>query len=172
MVLILRGSPVVASLSGSLVEIGRFVRFGIVGIAAATVYAAASVSAVDIFYLNPVSGSVCGQLFATSVSYFGHSMFSFAVKTDHRRYLWRFLVIAALTYAMNAVVTYLLTDVLLISYLISIAIVAILIPLTNYLCNRFWVFKPGLRNDAVTPDRKLSPKQLEDHLSHLWRRPE
>jgi putative flippase GtrA len=166
MVLILRGSPAVASLSGSLVEIGRFVRFGIVGIAAATVYAAASVSAVDIFYLNPVSGSICGQLVATSVSYFGHSMFSFAVKTDHRRYLW----LAALTYAMNAVVTYLLTDVLLISYLISIAIVAILIPLTNYLCTRFWVFSPGLRNEAVTPDGKLFTKQLEEHLSHLWRR--
>jgi putative flippase GtrA len=74
-------------------------------------------------------------------------MFSFAVKTDHRSYLWRFLVIAALTFAMNAVVTYLL-DFLLVQNQISIAIVTTLIPLTNYFCNRFWVLSPGLWNDC------------------------
>lgn len=160
MLMAIHRSAAVAKPLVSLVEIGRIVRFGLVGVTATLVYAAASLFAVEILNLDPVSGSILGQLVAAGVSYFGHSMFSFGVKTDHRTYLWQFLVVALLTFAMNAVVTWLLTDLLMISHRISIAIVTVLIPLTNYLCNRFWVFTPGLGNNSTAGGANVSSNKI------------
>jgi putative flippase GtrA len=135
------------------------VRFGIVGITATLVYAAATFLAVELLALGPVPASVLGHLTAMGVSYLGHSMFSFAVKTDHRVCLWRFLVIAVLTFSMNVTVTWFLTKVLGVHYQISVGIVGVLIPLTNYFCNRFWVFLPGLRASPAS----LNPAEPRRH---------
>jgi putative flippase GtrA len=60
-------------------------------------------------------------------------------------FVWRFLLIAIATFSINIGVTWLLTSVLGSSHRISIAVVTVLIPITNYLCNRFWVFHPRLK---------------------------
>jgi putative flippase GtrA len=80
-----------------------------------------------------------------AVSYLGHSKYSFQVETDHRTFLWRFSLVAAITFSMNAVATWVLAIVAGLSHTVSFLILTVLIPLTNYLCNRFWVFLPGLR---------------------------
>jgi putative flippase GtrA len=149
---VITGTAAVPNLLISLVEIGRIIRFGIVGVTATLIYASISLLALETLHFTPVSASILGQLVATGVSYFGHSMFSFAVKTDHRTYLWRFLVIAALTFVLNGALTWLMTDVLRVTPQLSIAIVTVVIPVTNYFCNRLWVFTYGL--SANLPDSK------------------
>lgn len=133
------------TISKLITEFARLVRFGIVGVTATLVYTATTFAAVGLLGLAPVRASILGQIAAMGISYFGHSLFSFAVKTDHRTYLWRFLVIAALTFSMNGSVMWFLIHVLGLHYGISVGIVGVLIPLANYVCNRFWVFLPGLR---------------------------
>jgi putative flippase GtrA len=127
-----------------LLEIGRLIRFGIVGIVVTLVYGFVTFALVSSSLANAVSATVIGHITAGLVSYFGHLRFSFAVNPEHRTFLWRFLVIAAAMFAVNIAITWLFTSVLGVSYVISIATVAILIPLMNYLCNRLWVFSPGL----------------------------
>lgn len=134
-----------------IVEFGRLFRFGIVGIVATLVYAGATLFTIEILHLAPVLSSIVGQLTATGVSYFGHSMFSFAVQADHKTYLFRFLVILMLTFALNAGVTWLLSDVLQISHRISVAVITVLIPMVNFICNRYWVFLPGLQPGPAMP---------------------
>ena len=128
-----------------LTEVGRIVRFGGVGILATLVYMAATFVAVEWVGVAAVMASLLGQLASTAVSYFGHLYYSFGVAADHRSYLWRFLAVAVVTFSLNGFVTYLLTDIIGVSYRASVVVVAILIPLANYLCNRFWVFRSGLR---------------------------
>ena len=136
------------------VELGRIVRFGFVGVAATVVYTGTSVAGIEVFGLPPVAASVLGQGVATFVSYFGHVLFSFRVEPSHRLYLMRFLLISVLTFALNIVVTWLIADVLGISPRIAIAVVTVLIPITNYLANRFWVFLPGLRRAAASSEQR------------------
>jgi putative flippase GtrA len=132
-------------------ESARLARFGLVGVLATLVYAAATFVAVEFLVLAAVSASILGQLTSTAVSYFGHLFYSFGVESDHRTYLWRFLVVGVVTFALNGLVTHLLTDVLGINYRVSIVVVAILIPLTNYACNRYWVFRSGIQALAAGP---------------------
>lgn len=138
-------------LSALLIELGRIARFGIVGVVVTLVYVATTFIAVEFMGLAAVSASMVGQVASTSVSYFGHASFSFGVEADHRMYLWRFLIVAAVTFGLNVLVTYLFTDVMDLNYQISIAFIAILIPLTNYFCNRFWVFRSGVDALATRP---------------------
>jgi putative flippase GtrA len=140
-----------------LIESGRFFRFGMVGIAATAVYAIVAFSSVEIAGASPVLASIIGQVAAMSVSYFGHAIYSFTVKLDHGTYLWRFLVIAAFTFGMNAFVTWLLTGVVGMPHRAVLVIVMVMIPILNYLCNRFWVFLPGLEaahSSAAAPSRR------------------
>ena len=130
------------------IETGRIARFGIVGVCATIVYIGASITAVDAFGFTPVWASILGQCTSMLVSYLGHSIYSFQVESDHRTFLWRFLVIAAVTFAMNGAVTWALTGVLGLSHFLSISVVTIAIPVVNYLCNRFWVFLPGLASPS------------------------
>ena len=126
------------------VETRRIARFGVVGILATFVYLSATFIAVEVFGFSAIPASVIGQAMSVGISYFGHSMFSFQVATDHRVFLWRFIMIAIVAFAMNIAVIWGLTERLGFSYQISMMIVTILVPTMTYLCNRFWVFLPGL----------------------------
>jgi putative flippase GtrA len=130
---------------GLAVETGRIVRFGIVGVCATMVYLGFSIAAVDILGLSVLLASIFGQCMSTAVSYLGHLKYSFQVEPDHRTFLWRFLIISAITFLMNAAATWVFAVIAGLSSSMSFLIVTILIPLTNYICNRFWVFLPGLR---------------------------
>ena len=126
-------------------EFGRLVRFGVTGTVAALAYAELTFVLVETGLARPVAATIFGYFVAATISYLGHMYFSFRVEPDHRTFFWRFVAMAAIIFAMTILVTYLVTDILGGSYRISIAAVTVLIPTTNYICNRFWVFQPGVK---------------------------
>ena len=134
------------------VELGRVARFASVGIVATLVYFAVAFLVNRTTGLSPVSASIAGQIASTAVSYFGHASFSFRVQPRHGVFLPRFLTIAVLTFVMNFGVSAVLTTVVGAPSRIVFCVIAFLIPTTNYLCNRFWVFLPGLHAEHTTKD--------------------
>lgn len=140
---------------GTGTELARLMRFGITGMAAAAVYAAVIFAVVKSALMQPVTASIVGFLCAACVSYLGHLHFSFRVEPNHRVFLWRFLVITTATFAMTVLFTYIITVLLGRSYQIAIVVVVVLNPVLSYLCNRFWVFFPGLR-DKLPNDLDLA----------------
>lgn len=127
------------------VEIGRLVRFGITGVVATIVYAAVTLILSEVCRVGAVTASVIGYFASAGISYYGHMRFSFDVGPDHKTYLWRFLTTSALSFALNIFVTWATTHVFGYSARVSVVLVSILVPATNYVCNRFWVFRPGLK---------------------------
>jgi putative flippase GtrA len=126
-------------------ELFRMVRFGIVGILAAALYAAVTSAIIETGIANPIAATIIGHLAAGVVSYVGHLHFSFAVNPDHQIFLWRFLVVAAVAFAVNIGLTWLFTIALGLPYVVAVATVTVLVPIINYVCNRYWVFLPGLK---------------------------
>ena len=133
----------IQNVSRAVVEFRRLVRFGLTGVVATLTYAGVSFLLVEAGLTGAVTAAVVAYLASATVSYFGHLHFSFRVEPDHRKFLWRFAVTSAITFPMTIIVTYMITKVLGDSYRLAVAIVMILIPTTNYLCNRFWVFLPA-----------------------------
>ena len=134
------------------IEVARLVRFGITGVTAAIVYAAVAFLLVKGGLAKPVVASIVGFLCAATVSYLGHLYFSFRVEPDHRVFLWRFLIVTAITLAMTILLTYVITALLGRSYQIAIGAVIVLNPALSYLCSRFWVFLPGLNGRGKLPN--------------------
>jgi putative flippase GtrA len=128
---------------GVKIEGGRIIRFSLVGICATFVYILVSILANEILRITPVLTSILAQVASFVVSYFG-----FRVKADHRVFLWRFASITGLTFVLATSATWLIADVGRLSPRIAIAVVAVLIPFVSYLCNRFWVFAPGLMSSS------------------------
>jgi len=123
-------------------------RFGIVGIVATAVYPAVSLAIVWSGLGGAIVATVLGHLAAGVVSYFGHLRYSFKVESEHAVFLRRFLVLAFAMLGLNIGITWLSTSVLSFPPIVPIATVAVLIPVMNYLCSRFWVFYPGLTPTA------------------------
>ena len=69
------------------------------------------------------------------------------------------MIIVLLTLAIAMAVTWLLTDVEGLSPRIAAGTVAVLNPIINYLCNRFWVFRQGL--DAVSMVSTVLPAKFD-----------
>jgi len=141
------------------IEFGRLFRFGLTGTVATLAYAGSTIALVRYDLLGPVSATIVGYLVGAIISYLGHLHFSFRVEPDHRTFVWRFVVTAAITFPVTIIVTYLVADLLHWPYQIAIAIVTVLNPAIGYLCFRFWVFFPGLNG---RPHRMQSPGRPVD----------
>ena len=123
-------------------EIGRLVRYGLVGAATTVVFYSATIGAVELAGVRPVAASLLAQVVTIGVAYYGHALISFQVEPKPG-YLLRFVIITAITMAANWGGTQLITGYLSQSYLASMIVVSVLVPTVSYLCNRFWVFTPG-----------------------------
>jgi putative flippase GtrA len=128
-------------LRASITEIARIARFGLIGTLSALAYAAVTSVLVRSGLAGPVPAAVIGYAMAGTISYLGHIYYSFGVEPDHRRFLWRFVLTVGVTLPMTIGCTWLITVMLGYPNYVSIVAVTILIPGTNYICNRFWVFR-------------------------------
>ena len=132
------------------VELMRIARFGVVGVGATATHMATAVLCVELAGLSPELATTIGMGASMGVSYFGHQMFTFGVKADHRTYLPRFLVSTVIAYLLNVGLVALITEGLRQPYQLGLAVVAVVIPLSNYLIGRLWVFERGLAASRET----------------------
>jgi putative flippase GtrA len=112
--------------------------------------------------INPTVGSAVGFVAAFAVSYFGHFRFSFAVPGGYRDYILKFAVSSLASFLLSTIAVWLATAVLGVDYKPALIALAVIVPVGNYLVNRFWVFlHPGAgtnrpiemaRLEIVTPE--------------------
>jgi putative flippase GtrA len=158
-----RRAPVSTRLHDLRVEGLRLLRFGLVGIIATATYSIVTLVAIEAFDVSPVPASVLGVAASIGVSYFGHTLYSFRVTLDHATFVWRFLILAGASLLITTGLMWLLSDVMQGSHRLAIAVIAVLIPVFNYICNRFWVFRTamqrryGLQSQSEGPHRVHSP---------------
>lgn len=126
--------------SGYADEFWRVVRFLIVGGTATGVYIAVAMVVVEFGHFSPVLGAVIGYCASFLVSYVGHLRFTFAVSGRYRDYVLKATVSSLASFFISTFAMWLATKMLMIDYRVALVAIAIIIPICNYLINRFWVF--------------------------------
>ena len=106
---------------------------------------------------NPTVAAMIGFTAAFAVSYFGHFRFTFAASGRHRDYLLKFAVSSLASLVLSTGMVWVATAILGIDYKPSLIALAVIVPVGNYLVNRFWVFlEPGGGSshtlEIVTPE--------------------
>ena len=119
--------------SGLLEEFWRLARFSAVGAIVAMIVVAAAGT-------NPTVGAMIGFVAAFMVSYFGHFRFSLAASGRYRDYLLKFAVSSLASFLLSTAAVWVATAILGIDYRPALIALAIIVPVCNYLVNRFWVF--------------------------------
>ena len=125
-------------------ELSRLARFSAVGVCATVVHIGVAMAAVAAAGVNPTVGAMIGFLSAFIVSYVGHFRFTFAASGRYRDYLLKFAVTSLASFLLSTTAVWLATTVLGVDYKPALVALAIIVPVCNYLMNRFWVFlQPG-----------------------------
>jgi putative flippase GtrA len=126
--------------SGLAEEFWRLARFFAVGTIATIVHIGVAMIVVAAAGANPTVGAIIGFVAAFMVSYFGHFRFSFAASGRYSDYLLKFAVSSLASFLLSTAAVWLATDILGIGYKPALIALAIIVPICNYLVNRFWVF--------------------------------
>jgi putative flippase GtrA len=130
--------------SGFVHEFWRLARFSTVGAVATVVHIGVAMLAVAAVGVNPTFGAAIGFVAAFAVSYVGHFRFSFAVPGRYRDYILKFAVSSLASFLLSTTAVWVATAILGIDYKPALVALAIIVPVCNYLMNRFWVFlHPG-----------------------------
>ena len=138
------------------VELARLIRFGSVGILATASYGVVTIVMMQAGVGGPLFAAIIGNIAAVAVSYFGHLYYSFQVEARHSIFLWRFVVIAVVTFGVNLLCTWFVVERLHWSQLVAVMLMVLLLPGISYLGSRLWVFLPGLRSpvpDSLSKSR-------------------
>ena len=124
--------------------LGEILRFGGVGALATGVHVGTYLAMLSL--LPPQAANAVGFLVSVSVSYVGHTWFSFAgssKKTGTGRALAvRFAVVVALGYALNAFGVALVTQVLEWASRWAWMFIACMTPAITFLLLKYWVYAP------------------------------
>ena len=130
--------------SGLVEEFWRLARFSTVGAVATVVHIGVAMMVVAAAGANPTVGAAIGFVAAFTVSYFGHFRFSFAVPGRYRDYIVKFAISSLASFLLSTTSVWVFTAILGIDYKPALVALAIIVPVCNYLMNRFWVFlHPG-----------------------------
>jgi len=133
--------------SGLAEEFLRLARFSAVGTIATVAHIVVAAILVAAAGANPTVGAMIGFVAAFMVSYFGHFRFTFAASGRYRDYLLKFAISSLASFLLSTGAVWVATAILGIDYKPALIALGIIVPLCNYLMNRFWVF---LRPRAVS----------------------
>lgn len=116
-------------------------RFGIIGILASCWHFFMVYSLVDIFQLAPLIANIFAFFSAFIISYFGHSLWTFNQQQhEHPKTLKKFFLVASFGFILNETGYFLLLSYTPLSYLNSLLIVLIIVPIITFLLSKYWAF--------------------------------
>ena len=120
-----------------LAQIGRFTS---VGIAATFLHFLTALIAQYQFGLSAQLSNLAGFCAAFSLSYTGHSQFTFQVKGNHATHLQRFLLLSLGGLFLSASITHLVHVVFGASFFLAMLTVALCVPALTFVVSKYWAF--------------------------------
>ncbi len=124
------------------VDLGRWLRFGVVGATAAGVHLGVAVLAVEAGGAHPQLANVLGFAVAFVVSYLGQRFLTFGGGPSHRVAVLRFAAVAGLGALVNVIVAGALLWLGL-HYVAAITAGLLTAAVVTYQLNRHWTFATG-----------------------------
>lgn len=126
-----------------LLSARRLARYAVTGGLSAATHLGTLTLLVETALAPPVLASTVGFVLSIVVSYALQKRWVFASAARHSTALPRFLVAAVAAMLLNAAVLTVGTELLAVHYLLVQAVALVLIPVSNYLINALWTFRPG-----------------------------
>lgn len=135
----------------------RWVRFGIVGVAATITYFVLAViferMGIPVFVGNTLS-----YVFGFGVSYTGHRTWTFQSTASHGSALPKFLATQIFGLGLNTAIIWALMRFAGLAYIFAMPVAIVTVPVAVYLISKFWVFRDPA---AYVPKPPRAPETPE-----------
>lgn len=118
----------------------QFLMFALVGAVGTMAHYAVLLTLVECFRQPAVMATACGALVGALVNFFLNHRLTFASKEKYRRTILRFMLVAALSLALNALLLQLVLRLTGWDYRIAQLLVTLIVLLLNYVLSALWAF--------------------------------
>ncbi len=125
----------------SKAQIRRLFSYGGVGVVVTAIYISCTVFFVEIVGISPVISSGLAYIASFMISFFANHHFVFRSKEHISKTVVRFTLVSVLVFLLTTSIMYLTVEVFKVLYLYGVAVVLVVIPLTNFLLHLRWTFK-------------------------------
>jgi putative flippase GtrA len=122
-------------------QLHRFLRFAMVGAVGTVAHYALLLALVEGAGTDPILGSVAGFVLGALVNYTMNRTLVFRSERAHTEALPRFFTVAGIGLAWNALLMYLLAELLGLHYLLAQILTTALLLLWHYAGNALWTFR-------------------------------
>jgi putative flippase GtrA len=120
----------------------QLIRFGIIGVCAASTHFLLLVFWVEVGKLQPLIANIIAFLIAFQVSYWGHRGWTFSgTTTTHRVALPRLFLVCGVGFIANEGLYYIFLEILDLPYQLALIIVLAILPIANFILGKLWVFR-------------------------------
>ena len=119
----------------------QFSRYLIVGGLGTATHLAILALCVEWLGQSAIVGAIAGFLGALSVSYVLNHRWAFESRLAHKSSLWRYVVVSLSGLGLNTAMMMALVNYLHWWYFTAQLSVIIIVPLSNFVLNRYWTFK-------------------------------
>ena len=96
--------------------------------------------AVEFFAMPPLLGSCTAFIWVVIQSYFLNRNWTFQSDREHSSALPRYLVVSGIGFVGNLSIMFVMLNVFGLWYMLAQASVAVVIPVMNFLLNKYWTF--------------------------------
>lgn len=117
------------------------IRYGLVGVLGTILHFAGVILFVEAVGLDPVLGSGLGFLLVLAVSYFLNRTWTFRSKSKAARQFFIYTLVSLSGLGLNSAVMFIGVHILKWHYLYGQGLVVAVVPVANYILNRFWTFR-------------------------------
>jgi len=119
----------------------QVMRYGVVGICAATTHALVALAAFHLLTVAPTLSNFVGFVSGAFISYLGSYYFTFKSTDGHQRSLPRFALVWLIGIAINVGLFQTLLSLYAVPFALNLFIAIALTPIVQYLMLKFWAFK-------------------------------
>jgi putative flippase GtrA len=115
-------------------------KYIVVGILGTATHLALLYVTVEFFFFSPLLGSSTAFVWVVIQSYLLNRNWTFQSDKKHTRTLPRYLIVSGVGFLSNFLLMYFMVNVLGIWYMTAQILTALVIPIMNFLLNRYWTF--------------------------------
>lgn len=127
-------------------------RFAMVGVLSTIIHVGTLTLMVEKLNQNPVPASALGFILAVVISYLCNYRWTFAPTGNHKEYFLKYVLVCVIGFILNISIMYLTVNIWGMWYLLGATCVLTIVPISNFLLNKFWVF--AIKKDAIENERK------------------
>jgi putative flippase GtrA len=115
-------------------------KYIVVGVLGTATHLALLYVTVEFFFFSPLLGSSTAFVWVVIQSYLLNRNWTFQSDQKHTRTLPRYLIVSGVGFLSNFLLMYFMVNVLGIWYMTAQILTALVIPIMNFLLNRYWTF--------------------------------